>query len=268
MAKPLVDDELWAIVEPLMPTPKPRRFRHPGRKPISNRAALTGIIFVLQTGIPWAWLPAEMGCGSGMTCWRRLRDWQAAGVWEAIHQAILDHLRAAGRLDLYRVIADSASVRAVQGGAKTGPNPTDRGKAGSKHHVLTEASGLPLSAHVTAANVNDVTQLESLLAGIPPIRGRPGRPRRKPRRVQGDRGYDSQPLRNRLQRQGITPDLARRGTAHGSGLGKTRWVVERTIAWLHQFRRLRNRYERRADIHQAFLHLACALIGWRALKPN
>jgi transposase len=179
---------------------------------------------------------------------------------------MLDHLRAAGRLDLYRAIADRTSVRAVHGGHKTGPNPTDRAKAGSKHHVLTDANGWPLSTQVTAANVNDVTQLEPLLAGVAPIRGRPGRPRRKPRRVQGDRGYDAQPLRDRLRAQGIVPELARRGTAHGSGLGRTRWVVERTIAWFHQFRRLRNRYERRADIHEAFLHLASALICWRGLE--
>jgi transposase len=131
--------------------------------------------------------------------------------------------------------------------------------------VLTEANGVPLSAQVTAANVNDVTQLESLLAAVGPIRGRPGRPRRKPRRVQGDRGYDSQTVRDRLRAQGIASDLARRRTTHGSGLGQTRWVVERTIAWFHQFRRLRNRYERRDDIHEAFLHLACVLIAWRTL---
>jgi transposase len=118
MAKPLVDDALWNVVAPLLPAPKPRRYKYPGRKPISDRAALTGIVFVLKTGIPWAWLPAEMGCGSGMTCWRRLRDWQAAGVWQAMHQAMLEHLRAAGRLDLYRAVADSASVRAVHGGEK------------------------------------------------------------------------------------------------------------------------------------------------------
>src|ERR671916_2023324 len=79
MAKPLLDDELWEVINPLLPPPKPRRFRFPGRKPLDNRKALTGILFVLKTGIPWEDLPQEMGCGSGMTCWRRLRDWQEAG---------------------------------------------------------------------------------------------------------------------------------------------------------------------------------------------
>ncbi len=118
MAKPLVDDELWQLVEPLLPTPKPRRFRFPGRKPIGNRQALTGILFVLKTGIPWEELPQEMGCGSGMTCWRRLRDWQAAGVWQALHELLLAKLQGAGEIDWSRAVADSASVRAMHGGKK------------------------------------------------------------------------------------------------------------------------------------------------------
>ena len=79
MAKPILDESLWQLVEPVLPPPKPRRKKYPGRKPISNRQALTGILFVLKTGIPWEYLPQELGCGSGMTCWRRLRDWQEAG---------------------------------------------------------------------------------------------------------------------------------------------------------------------------------------------
>jgi transposase len=143
---------------------------------------------------------------------------------------------------------------------KTGPNPTDRGKAGSKHHLITDANGIPLAVTLTAANAHDVTQLEPLLDAIPPVRGKPGRPRRKPDRVQGDRAYDSEPHRRRLRERRIEPVLAKRNTAHGSGLGKHRWVVERTISWLHQFRRLRIRYERRDDIHKAFLHLGCAIL--------
>ena len=104
------------------------------------------------------------------------------------------------------------------------------------------------------------------MESIAPIRGRPGRPRRKPDRVQGDRAYDSQPLRDRLKARGIQTDLARRNTPHGSGLGKTRWVVERTIAWLHQFRRLKIRYERLPHIHRAFLIIGCAIICWRFLR--
>lgn len=119
---------------------------------------------------------------------------------------------------------------------------------------------------LTEANRNDVTQLLPLLDAMPPIGGKPGAPRRKPGLVQGDRAYDSQPLRDELAARGIDTELARRYTEHGSGLGKTRWVVERTFAWLHWFRRLRIRYERRADIHEAFLKLGCCLICWNFLQ--
>lgn len=113
MAKPLLSDDLWAIVEPLLPTepPKPKG----GRPRVSDRAALTGIIFVLKSGIPWEMLPLEMGCGSGVTCWRRLRDWQASGVWDRLHQTLLDELGAADQIDWERASLDSASVPAKRG---------------------------------------------------------------------------------------------------------------------------------------------------------
>lgn len=118
---------------------------------------------------------------------------------------------------------------------------------------------------LTEANRHDVTQLLGLVEAIPPIAGKIGRPRCKPDLVQADRAYDSQPHRDILEGRGIGTLIARRNTEHGSGLGRTRWVVERTIAWLHQFRRLRVRYEKRPDIHEAFLKLGCSIICWRAL---
>jgi transposase len=131
---------------------------------------------------------------------------------------------------------DSASVRAMRG-EKTGPNPTDRRKAGSKHHIVTDARGVPLVAHVTAANVNDITHLDALVADLPAVRG-------------------------------IVAIFGRRRTSHGSGLGVFRWVVERTLAWLHRFRRLAVRYERHDSVHHAFLTLGCALICWNYLKST
>ena len=118
MAKPLLSDELWSIIEPILPPPKARRFRFPGRKPVGDRQCLTGILFVLKTGIPWEDLPQEMGCGSGMTCWRRLRDWRRAGVWARLHTRLLGNLQEAGQIDWSRAVVDSASVRAVGGGEK------------------------------------------------------------------------------------------------------------------------------------------------------
>lgn len=122
MAKPILNDELWEIIEPLIPKKK-RRFRHPGRKPLPDKAVLTGILFVLKTGIGWEDLPKEMGCGSGMTCWRRLRDWQKAGVWGKIHQVLLSKLRQADQIDFSRAVVDSISVRAVFGGRKPAQTP-------------------------------------------------------------------------------------------------------------------------------------------------
>jgi transposase len=116
MAKQLLADELWELIEPLLP--KPRAKPKGGRPPLDNRAALTGILFVLKTGIPWGDLPKEMGCGSGSSCWRRLRDWQAAGVWDQLHHLLLDRLRGADKLDCSRTVVDSSSVRAVFGGQK------------------------------------------------------------------------------------------------------------------------------------------------------
>ena len=131
--------------------------------------------------------------------------------------------------------------------------------------MITEAQGIPLATILTSANTNDVTQLRALVEAVPAVRGRCGRPRQRPKQVYGDRGYDSESLRRWLRSLRIQPVLAKRRTPHGSGLGRYRWVVERTLAWLHQFRRLRIRYERRPDIHEAFMTLACALICWRFL---
>lgn len=117
MARPLLDDDLWNVIEPMLPAKK-RRFRFPGRKPVGNREALTGILFVLRTGIGWEYLPQEMGCGCGMTCWRRLRDWQKAGVWDQIHRVLLAQLNKNDQIDWSRAVVDSSSVRAVFGGAK------------------------------------------------------------------------------------------------------------------------------------------------------
>ena len=120
MAQPLVTDELWSIIKPHIPI-KPRRTRNPGRLPVPDRAVLAGILFVLMSGIPWEMLPQEMGCGCGMTCWRRLRDWTQAGVWQTIHRILLDKLRQADAIDFERAIIDSSTVRAVGGARQLAP---------------------------------------------------------------------------------------------------------------------------------------------------
>lgn len=263
MAAPLVPDDLWELIEPHLPSHSARLWG--GRPPVPDRKALAGIIFVLKSGIPWEMLPKEMGCGSGMTCWRRLRDWQQAGVWETVKQILLDHLRKADQLNFSRAAVDSASVRSFGGGENTGPNPTDRRKRGTKHHVITDAGGIPLKTKVTGANRHDVTQLLSLVDEIPPVAGKTGRPRQRPDELYADRAYDSDSHRQELRNRHIKPHLGRRNAEHGSGLGVYRWVSERALAWLHGFRRLRTRYDRRADIHDAFVSLAECLIHYRTL---
>jgi len=121
MAKPLVSDELWALVAPLLPAepPKPKG----GRPRVPDRACLAGILFVLKSGIGWEMLPSEMGCGSGMTCWRRLRDWQSAGVWDALHQRLLDRLGEAGQIDWSRASVDTARIPAKRGAKRPDPTP-------------------------------------------------------------------------------------------------------------------------------------------------
>ena len=126
MAKPLLTDELWELVRPLLPPepPKPKG----GRPRVPDRFALTGILFVLRTGTQWELLPQEMGCGCGMTCWRRLHAWHKAGVWQRIWQMLLDQLGLADAIDWSRALIDSASVRAVLGGSSPAPTPRIAGK--------------------------------------------------------------------------------------------------------------------------------------------
>jgi transposase len=196
-----------------------------------------------------------------------LQRWHQAGVWLKLHAVLLAELNGADQIDWQRALIDASFVKAPAGGEDTGPSPTDRGKSGSKHHVLTDAQGIPLTATVTAANVNDVTQVFQVLTDMPPVGGKPGPQREKPARLQGDRGYDSEPVRQLLRWLGITPVLAERNTEHGSGLGVFRWFIERTIAWLHAFGRLRRRLDRLTEIQEAFLRLACGLICLRFLSP-
>ena len=141
MAQPLVGDELWELIEPLIPKVQ-RRFRYPGRKRIidqsqrqsqplllaARQCSVKGILFVLKTGIAWEHLPQELGCGSGMTCWRRLDEWQQAGVWQRLHELLLAKLREADRIDWSRVVVDSAQVPAVLGAPKPGPAPSTGGR--------------------------------------------------------------------------------------------------------------------------------------------
>ncbi len=134
---------------------------------------------------------------------------------------------------------------------------------------MVEAKGVPLAACLSAANVHDSKMMLEVVDAIEPIRRcRRGRPRKRPAKLHADKAYDSAPLRAELRRRGITPRIARKGIESSERLGRYRWVVERTGAWLSRYRRLKVRYERRADIHQAFIELGCALICWNYLQQG
>lgn len=259
----LVPDELWELFEPMMPKHTPSEWGGHPRTP--DRAALTGIVYVLRTGVPWEYVPAEFGC-SGMTCWNRLREWQRAGVFDKVLENLLVRLHRAGKLDWSRAVIDSAHAPAKRGGAEAGPNPTDRGKSGSKHHMITDRHGTPLATPLlTASNVPDVVMLIPIVNHISPVRGRVGRPRRRPDKLHADKGYASRANRRALRQRGIQPRIARKGVESSTRLGRHRWVVERSFAWLHRFRRLLVRYERDPEMHRGFLNLAAILICWTML---
>lgn len=262
----LVSDELWEAIAPLLP-PEPVH-GHGGPPRVPHRAALGGILYVLRHGMPWCRLPQELGFGSGITCWRRFRRWQDLGIWQQVHQTILHWLGDLDAIDWSRASIDSLSVRAKCGGEDTGPNPTDRGKLGSKIHLLVDHQGVPLAVLLSGANVHDSKLLEPLVDAVQPIRrpvGQPGRPRKRPAKLHADKGYDYPAKRRALRARGITPRIARKGLESSERLGRFRWVVERSLSWIVAFRRLALRYDRQPAAVLGFLHLACALISLRFL---
>ena len=177
----LVPDELWEAIEPLLPKHRPSA--KGGRPRLSDRKCLAGIVFVLRHGIGWEHRPQELGCGSGMTCWRRLRQWQEAGVWQQLHEAMLakpNNAEQRGTTGLLTGDGRRSDRQSPERRSKTGPNPTDRRKCGSKRHLLTERHGIPLAVRITGANRHDVMQRLPLVDAIPAVRGKPGRPRRRP----------------------------------------------------------------------------------------
>jgi transposase len=264
MANARMPEEFYREVEPHLPPEQPVGPKG-GRPRVSHRAVMKVIWFVLTTGCRWEDVPLELGC-SGRTGQRRLQEWEEMGIWDRLHVHLLKLLRRAGELEHETAVIDGVLVRAFGGGEATGPSPVDRRKSGSKHTVMVDRNGVPLAIRTAAANASDHTQILPTLLDFPRVGGKPGRPKELPEEVYADRGYDSDDTRALLAWLGIEPHIARRNTEHGSGLGRVRWVVERTIGWLKGLRRMRVRYDRLQIIQNAWNTLAAAVISFRVAK--
>jgi transposase len=256
-------DEFYDLVAHHLPPEQPVGPRG-GRPRVGHRVVVRVIWFVLATGNRWEDVPQELGC-SGRTAHRRLRAWEEAGVWDRLHADLLRLLRQADKLDTDLVVIDSVYVRAFGGGEQTGPSPVDRRKLGTKHTLLVSRRGVPFAIRTAGANASDHTQLFPLLLDFPRVGGKRGRPKELPNVLYADRGYDSEATRWLLRWLGVEPRIAKRNTPHGSGLGKVRWVVERTVSWLKGLRRMRVRYDRLGVIRDAFTTLAACVICFRIL---
>lgn len=267
MATAHLPDEFYDLVAHHLPPEPPRVGPRGGRPWVAHRVVVRVIWYVLATGVRWADVPAELGC-SGRTAHRRLRAWEEAGIWDHLHADLLRLLREAGKLDTDLVVIDGVYVRAFGGGGQTGPSPVDRRKKGTKHTLMVDRHGVPLAVRTAGANASDHTQIIPLVADFPKVGGKPGRPRETPRALYADRGYDSDATRALLRWLGIEPRIAKRKTPHGSGLGRVRWVVERTISWLKGLRRMRVRYDRLGVIRDAFTTLAASVICFRILNDG
>ncbi len=266
MAQARMPDEFYDLVSHHLPPEQPVGPKG-GRPRIGHRVVLKVIWFVLVSGCRWEDVPAEMGC-SGRTAHRRLRAREEAGIWDRLHADLLRLLRKAGKLETDTVIVDGVTVRAFGGGEATGPSPVDRRKKGTKHTLMVDRHGAPLAIRTAGANASDHKQIIPVVLEFPRVKGTPGRPKELPDDLNADRGYDSEGTRALLRWLGIEPHIARRKTAHGSGLGKVRWVVERTISWLKGLRRLRVRCDRLGVIIDAWTTLAASVICFRILHHD
>ncbi|WP_205833115.1 IS5 family transposase [Azohydromonas caseinilytica] len=260
-----ISDELWEKIEPLLP----QRPSHPlgcHRSRVPDRAAMNAILLVLRTGMQWNALSATGICSSS-SAHRRFLEWTEAGVFrEFWRQSLLDYQVLKG-IDWDWLAMDGAMTKAPLGGEKTGPNPTDRGKEGTKRSTLTDAAGMPIAMEVAGANRHDMKLTRATLSAI--VIPRPIPIYDEPQRLCLDKGFDYDEVRDIVLEFGFTAHIRTRGEEakamkKQAGFKARRWVVERTHSWLNRFRRLLVRWEKRADTYLAMLHLACGLVVWRS----
>jgi len=255
-------DRLWRAVQPLLGLEKKPGTR--GRPPVPFRQGLDGILFVLRTGCQWKAVPKSLGTGS--TLHRRFQAWVTSGLFRALWKRLLVDYDARRGIAWRWQVVDSASTKAPLGGEATGPNPTDRGKGGTKRHVLSDRRGAPVAMHVTAANTHDMKALFDTLDQ--PVVRRPTPEPSRPQHLCLDKGYDYPAIERGVARRRYVLHMPHRGEAAFTGVrshSPKRWVVERTHSWHNRFRRLLIRWEKKVANYLALIHFACALMVYRLL---
>jgi transposase len=227
----------------------------PGHPRAPTEEVLATLRFFLREGVQWRELRAAPGRSSGATLRRRLRDWSATALLRRVHAVLVRMVRSGpeAAAAAWDVVVDSCSVRAKRGGALTGPNPTDRGKSGTKYHVAVATDGIPLAALPSAANVHDTMLFPGLLSRAMVVCVAIAR-------LYADAGYDSAANRELCGREGILPVIRQSGEPHGSGLGTVRRIVENVNAWLLANKRLDRRNDRLGLIIDALLTAACIFV--------
>jgi transposase len=231
-----------------------------GRPPLTTIEVVETLRFFVREGVQWRELRAAAGRACGSTLRRRLDDWGATALLRRVHVALIRMVRAGPEAAPWDVVVDSCSVRAKRGGELTGPNPTDRGKPGTKYHVVVATDGLPLGAVPSAANVHDTRLFPHLLRLAQVVCAAIGR-------LYADAAYDSAENRNLCLRDGIQPRIREVGGAHGSGLGSVRCIVEHDCAWLLANKRLDRRQDRLGRTILALLTAACIFVIANRLDP-
>ena len=261
-----ISDDLWAVLQPLLPV---HLNPHPlggGRPRIPDRQCANAIFYVLRTGCQWQALDETELCAHS-TAHDRYQEWVQAGVFLQRWKAGVSRFDALQGLDWAWLSMDGAITKAPLGGDETGPNPTDRGKSGVKRSLLTEGHGVAVGLAVQGANRHDMKMVRQTIASV--VVERPTPTPEHPQGVSMDKGYDYQEVRDILTEFGFTAHIRSRGEEaqalkRKAGARARRWVVERSHSWMNRFRRILIRWEKKPANYIGFLHFACALIAFRA----
>jgi putative transposase len=259
-----IPDDLWDKVQPLLG--REQRVGTVGRPCIPHRTCLDGILYVLRTGCQWKRAPREFGSGS--TLHRRFQQWVGRGVFKRIWRLLIKQYDALRGIRWHWQAIDSATTKAPLGGAATGKSPVDRGKLGTKRHVLTDQRGAPIGLEVTGANRHDSQAVGATLGSLPLKRYASGATGEQ--HLTADKGYDYPAVRRTIKRRGYTAHIPKRDGQPAKQRGKRRykpkrWVVERTHSWTNRYRRLLVRWEKKEANYLALVHFAFAINIYRLI---